>query len=69
MAVQKHMRSLHSDVDDVNVFVRFLGLGVDFGVGDPLHDLHAFCTPSKHGVLVVEPRLQEREDDKRDSAS
>lgn len=53
--------SLDSYVDDVNVFVWFLSLGVDFGVGDPLDHLHAFGAPSKHSVLVVQPRLQERE--------
>lgn len=55
------MTSLDSYVDDVNVFVRFLGLGADFGVGDPLDHLHAFGAPSEHRVLVVEPGLQDKE--------
>lgn len=50
--------SLDGDVDDADVFVRFVGLGVDFDVGDPLDDLHPFGAPSEHCVLVVEPRLR-----------
>lgn len=55
------MTSLDSYVDDVNVFVWFLSLGVYFGIGDPLDHLHAFGAPSEHSVLVVQPGLQERE--------
>lgn len=60
------MTSLDSYVDDVNVFVRFLGLGADFGVGDPLDHLHAFGAPSEHRVLVVQPGLQDRESREED---
>lgn len=49
--------SLYGDVDDADVLVRFVGLGVDFGIGDPLDRLHAFRAPSENSVLVVEPRL------------
>lgn len=51
-------RSLYSDVDDADVFIRFVGLGVDFDIGDPLDGLHALHASSKHRVLVVEPRLK-----------
>lgn len=51
------MESLYGDVDDADVFIRFVSLWVNFDIGDPLHSLHAFYTPSKHSVLVVEPRL------------
>lgn len=53
------MRSLDGDVDDADVLVRFVRLGVDFEVGDPLHRLHALGAPPKHRVLVVQPRLRD----------
>lgn len=54
--------SLYGDVDDADVLVRLVGLGVDFGVGDPLDRLHAFRAPSKNSVLVVEPRLGKKKE-------
>lgn len=53
----KTKRSLYGDVDYADVFIWFVSFGVNFDIGDPLHHLHAFSTPSKHCVLVVEPRL------------
>lgn len=44
---------LDGDVNDADVFVRFVCFRVDFEVGDPLNHLHSFGTPSKHGVFVV----------------
>lgn len=32
---------------------------MDFGVGDPLDCFHSFYASSEHGVLVVQPGLQE----------
>lgn len=48
---------LDGNVDDADVLVRFVCLWVDLDIGDPLHHLHPFCSSSKHGVLVVQPRL------------
>lgn len=54
----KQKVSLNGDTDDVDVLVRFVGLWVDFAVGDPLDSFHSFCASSKHGVLVVQPGLR-----------
>ena len=54
------VQSLDGYVDDADVFVWFVGLGVNFDIGDPLDRLHAFRTSPKHSVLVVEPRLRNR---------
>jgi len=53
-------RSLDGDVDDADVLVGLVCLGVDLDVGDPLHHLHAFSAPPEHRVLVVQPRLQRK---------
>lgn len=50
--------SLDGDVDDGDVLVGLVGLGVDFGVGDPLDHLHAFGAAAEHGVFVVQPGLR-----------
>ena len=51
-------QSLYGDVDNADVLIRFVSLGVNFGVGNPLDCLHAICAPSKHSVLVIEPGLR-----------
>lgn len=48
---------LDGNVDNADVLVWFVCLWVDLDVGDPLHHLHPFRGPSKHRVLVVQPRL------------
>lgn len=53
------MVSLNSNADDVDVFVWFVCLWVDFGVGDPLDGFHSFDASSEHSVLVVQPGLRE----------
>lgn len=45
------------DVYDADVFIRFVGFGVDFQVGDPLDHLHTFSGSPKDCVLVVQPGL------------
>lgn len=48
-------RLFDSDINDADVFIWFVGFGVDFYVGDPLDHLHPFRGPSKHCVLIVQP--------------
>ena len=50
--------SLHRDVDDANLVVGLVGLGVDLDHADVLDHLHALHHPAKHRVLVVQPRLK-----------
>ena len=49
--------SFDGDVDDADVLVGFVRLGVDLDVGDPLDDLHALGAPAEHSVLVIQPGL------------
>ena len=50
-------RSLDRDVDDGDVVVGFVRLGVGLDEADVLTDLHTAATAAEHGVFVVQPRL------------
>ena len=52
--------SLDRDVDNGDVVVRLVRLGVGLDEADVLADLHAARAPAEHGVLVVQPRLRGR---------
>ena len=51
-------QSFDSDVDDANVIIRLVGLGVHLDVADVLRHLHALHHPAKHCVFVVQPWLK-----------
>ena len=51
-------QSFDGDIDDANVVIRLVGLGVHLDVADVLRHLYALHHPAKHRVFVVQPRLK-----------
>ena len=51
-------QSFDGDIDDANVVIRLVGLGVHLDVADVLRHLHALHHPAKHRVFVVQPWLK-----------
>ena len=51
-------QSFDGDIDDANVIIRLVGLGVHLDVADVLRHLYALHHPAKHRVFVVQPRLK-----------
>ena len=49
--------SFQSDVEDLDIVIGFVCLGVSFDLTDVLHYLHSSYHSPKHGVLVVQPWL------------
>lgn len=48
---------LDSDIYDADVLVRLICFGIDFNIGNPLHNLHSFGHSSKYGMLIIKPGL------------
>ena len=49
--------SFQSDVEDLDIVIRFVCFGMNFDLTDILNYLHSSDHSPKHGVLVVQPWL------------
>lgn len=56
----------NSDTDNSDIIVRFVCLWIRFHFANLLDCLHTFSTSTKHGVFVVQPRLQNANDKRKD---